>query len=342
MTTADWGIDTVMKRWYKAGRTALILAAAAMLLAGCGGALDPQGERAKDQYFLIMLSFGIMVLVMLVVFTLFFTAVIRYRRRKGDTGDPKQVAGNHRLEIIWTVIPFMLVLLLASFTVVFTFKHDEVIAAEDAVNVQVVGHQFWWEFNYTDHGIRTAQDLVLPADTWINVELSSADVIHSFWIPQLTGKTDTNPGLTKTVAFKTGDPGVYLGKCAELCGPGHALMDFKVVVKSQDEFNAWLAGMKEPAPAPSTPAAAAGQEVFGNYCISCHAVESDKMSLGPNLKGFADRQTVGGFRENNDKWLREWIINPQEVKPGATMPAFGDMLSEEELDHLIEYIRTLK
>jgi cytochrome c oxidase subunit 2 len=331
-----------MKRWYKAGRTALILAVAALLMAGCSGTLDPQGERAKEQYFLIVLSFAIMALVMIVVFALFFIAIIRYRRRKGDTGYPEQVAGNHKLEIIWTVIPFMLILFLAIFTVTYAFKHDEVIAADEAVNIQVTAHQFWWEFNYADYGIRTAQDLVLPENSWVNVELTSADVIHSFWIPQLTGKTDTNPGLTKTVAFKTGEPGVYKGKCAELCGEGHALMDFKAVVLSEDEFNAWVANMQEPAPAPTTPAAVAGEEVFGNYCISCHAVTSDKMSLGPNLKGFADRETVGGFRENNDTWLREWIINPQEVKPGATMPAFGDALTEEELNNLIQYIRTLK
>lgn len=338
----DRGINAIMKRWHKAGRTALILAALALFLAGCGGALDPQGERAKEQFFMIVLSFSIMAFVMLVVFTLLFIVIIRFRKKKEDTGYPKQVAGSHKLEIIWTVIPFVLILFLAIITVTYTFKHDEVIAKEEAINVHVKAYQFWWEFYYEDYDIRTAQDLVLPENSWVNVSLTSADVIHSFWIPQLTGKTDTNPGLVKTVAFKTGDPQVYLGKCAELCGPGHALMDFKAVVKTKDEFEAWVANMKEPAPAPTTPAAVAGEEVFGNYCISCHAVESDKMSLGPNLKGFADRETVGGYRENNDMWLREWILDPQEVKPGATMPAFGDMLSEEEIDQLIEYMRTLK
>lgn len=324
------------------GRTALFLAVMALVLAGCGGALDPQGERAKEQYFMIVLSFSIMALVMLVVFSLFFIVIIRFRKRKGQTGYPKQVEGSHKLEIIWTVIPFTLILFLAIITVTYTFKHDEVIASDEAINIKVTAHQFWWEFYYKDLDIRTAQDLVLPPNTWVNVELTASDVIHSFWIPQLTGKTDTNPGLSKTVAFKTAEPQVYLGKCAELCGEGHALMDFKVVVKTHEEYEAWVASMKEPAPAPTTPAAQAGEAVFGNYCISCHAITSDKMSMGPNLKGFADRVTVGGFRENNDFWLREWILNPQEVKPGATMPAFGDMLSEEEVDQLIEYMRTLK
>lgn len=331
-----------MKRWYKAGRTALFLAVTALLLAGCGGALDPKGERAQDQFFLIVLSFAVMAVVMLVVFVLFGYVIIRYRKRKGQEGYPEQVAGNHKLEIIWTVIPFLLILSIGIITVTYTFKHDEVQASDEAINVKVTAHQFWWEFEYTDLGIRTAQDLVLPDNAWVNVELTSADVIHSFWIPQLTGKTDTNPGLTKTVSFKTGDPQVYLGKCAELCGAGHALMDFKAVVKSEAEFEAWVESMKTPAPAPTTPAAQAGEEVFGNFCIQCHAISSDAMSLGPNLKGFADRETVGGFRENNDKWLREWIINPQEVKPGATMPAFGDALSDEEVNNLVQYLRTLK
>lgn len=320
---------------------ALLIAGMALMLAGCGGALDPKGNTAGEQYFLIMLSFLIMAFVMVVVFGLFFFVIIRYRKRKGQTGYPKQIEGSHKLEIIWTTIPFLLIVTLAVFTVSFTFKHDKIADPEESINVKVIAHQFWWEFIYTDHDIRTAQDLVLPEHTMVTVELTSADVIHSFWIPQLVGKMDTNPGLTRSMSFDSGEPNVYLGKCAELCGTGHALMDFKAVVVSDAEFDAWVNKMKAPTPAAVTPAEQAGEEIFRNNCISCHAITVDTMSAGPNLTGFASRETVGGFRENNDKWLKEWILHPQEVKPGATMPAF-EYLSNDEVDNLIQFLRTLK
>lgn len=330
-----------MKRWNMAGRFALLIAMMALLLTGCSGAFDPKGSVAKDQYFLISLSFLIMLAVMIIVFALFFYAIIRFRKRKGQIGYPKQVEGSHKLEIIWTVIPFVLIMILAVFTVSFTFKHDKEIDPKDAINVKVIAHQFWWEFIYTDYDINTAQDLVLPADKWVNVELTSADVIHSFWIPQLAGKLDANPGLKRTMSFKTGEPDVYKGKCAELCGDSHALMDFKAVVKNDADFKVWVDKMKAPAAQDYT--VKAGQEVFTANCISCHAVTTDSpVSAGPNLAGFASREKVAGFRDNNDEWLSEWIRNPKEVKPGVTMPAFGEALSDQELDNLIAYLRSLK
>lgn len=320
-----------------AGRLALLLAMMATLLAGCGGALDPRGSVAKDQYWLISLAFFIMLIVLIVVFTIYFYVLIRFRKRKGQTGYPKQVEGNHKLEIIWTTIPFILVVILASFTVAMTFDQDG--HKEDALNVKVIAHQFWWEFYYEDYDIRTAQDLVLPVDSWVNVELESADVIHSFWIPQLAGKMDTNPGLTNKMAFHTGNEiRVYQGKCAELCGASHALMDFKAVVKSAEDFEAWVAKMKSPAPTSET--TKAGEEVFAKKCLACHAITTDMPSAGPNLAGFASRETVAGFRENNEEWLEEWLRDPQGMKPGTPMPQVG--LTEQEMDDLIQYLRSLK
>lgn len=336
--------DYKMKRWNTAGRIALLIAAMALLLAGCGGALDPKGPIAKDQYFLISLSFLIMIAVLVIVFALFFIAIIRFRKRKGQTGYPKQIEGSHKLEITWTVIPFVLIMILSVFTVSFTFKHDKEVDSKDAINVKVIAHQFWWEFVYADYDIRTAQDLVLPADKWVNVELTSKDVIHSFWIPQLAGKLDANPGLKRTLSFKTGEPFVYQGKCAELCGDSHALMDFKTVVKTDAEFKAWVDKMKAPAAEPQDDKVKAGQEVFASAnCISCHAVTTDSpVSVGPNLAGFASREKVAGFRENNDEWLSKWILNPSDVKPGVSMPPYEGALSDQDLDNLIEYLRSLK
>lgn len=328
-----------MKRWNTIGRLALLLAMTAALLTGCDGALDPRGDVAKDQYTLIGLSFFIMLAVLIVVFTIYFYVLIRFRKRKGQTGYPKQVEGNHKLEIVWTTIPFILVIILAVFTVAMTFEQDQLKAPDEALNVKVIAHQFWWEFYYEDFDIRTAQDLVLPADAWVNVKLESADVIHSFWIPQLAGKMDTNPGLTNEMAFHTGtEIKVYKGKCAELCGASHALMDFKAVVVSAEDFEAWKTKMKSPPP--TSEATKAGEEVFTAKCLACHAITTDMPSAGPNLAGFASRETVAGFRENNEEWLEEWLRDPQGMKPGTPMPQVG--LTEQEMADLIQYLRSLK
>ena len=331
-----------MKRWNMAGRMALLIAGMTLLLTGCGGAFDPKGTNAEEQFFLIALSFFVMAAVMAVVFGLFFYVLIRFRKKKGQTGYPEQIEGSHKLEVIWTLIPFILIMILSVFVVSITFKQDKVANAEDAVNVKVVAHQFWCEFVYSDYSITTAQDLVLPANSNINVELTSDDVMHSFWIPQLTGKMDTNPGLKKTLTFDSGEPDVYKGKCAELCGASHALMDFKAVVVSEEEFEAWVEKMKAPAPVAASETTQAGEQLYQANCIACHAVTTDTPGAGPNLAGFASRETLAGFRENNKEWLKEWISNPQEVKPGATMPAFGAAFNDAELDSLVEYLQTLK
>jgi cytochrome c oxidase subunit 2 len=330
-----------MKRWNIPGRFALLMAVMATLLTGCGGVFDPQGPVAKDQYWLIQLSFIIMIVVLIIVFAVFFYVLVRFRKRKGQTGYPEQVEGNHKLEIIWTVSPFILVMVLAAFTVSFTFKHDQKADPEKAIDIKVIGHQFWWEFYYEDYDIRTAQDFVIPADTPINVKLESADVIHSFWIPQLAGKMDTNPGMTNEMTFGSGPAGAtYLGKCAELCGASHALMDFKAVTLTQEEFDAWVTKMKAPAPAPTSEVTKAGEAVFANKCIQCHAVTTDTPGAGPNLAGFANRETVAGYRENTKEWLDEWLRDPQKLKPGTMMPQVG--LSDQEVGDLVEYLHSLK
>ncbi len=334
--------DYMMKRWNMAGRYALLFAMMALILSACGGALEPKGKVAEDQLWMISFSFLVMLVVMVVVFVLFFYVIVRFRKRKDQTGYPKQIEGSHKLEIIWTAIPFVLVMILAVFTVAMTFEQDKKADPETAVNVKVIAHQFWWEFIYEDYNIRTAQDLVLPANTWVNADLTSGDVIHSFWIPQIAGKLDTNPGMSKTLPFKTGETGVFLGKCAELCGESHALMDFKVVVKTDAEFEAWLEKMKTPAVVPDDASVQAGLEIYSTNCLYCHAVTTDTPSMGPNLAGFADREKLAGFRENNDEWLKDWIRNPLDVKPGVLMPGFADILSDQEIDDLTAYLRTLK
>lgn len=320
-----------------------------LLLAGCSdrpSPINPAAPVAEEQFKLILLSIGIMLIVCAVVFVLFFIVLVRFREKPGEVKIPKQVEGNHKLEITWTVIPILLLLILAVPTVALTFALDENYSdVEGTLNVQVVAHQFWWEFNYHDLGVYTAQELVVPENTRVQFTLDSADVIHSFWVPGIGGKMDTNPGITNHMYLDMPavqpdpDKNIYVGKCAEYCGEGHALMDFKVKVVTQDEFNAWVDSMRQPVQV--SEAAQRGEELFAANCISCHAINGEQPSpSGPNLKGYANRDLVGGFRPNETQWVKEWIRSPKDVKPGATMPAFN--LSEEELDALVQYLFELR
>lgn len=320
------------------------------LLAGCGdptlSALNPKGPVAREQLGLMKLSLFIMVFVVIVVFVIYVFVLIRYRARKGQEHViPKQVEGNHILEIVWTVIPILLLLVLAVPTVTYTFKHStDHRLDKDAIHVKVTAHQFWWQFEYPDLGIATAQDLVIPKDKIIAFELTASDVKHSFWVPTLGGKMDTNPGLTNTLYLQADEVDVFMGKCAELCGASHALMDFKVDARTEADFNAWVQKLKTPATIPAT--AKKGEEIFKDNCLSCHAVSAQGLGLGPNLNGFASREMVAGILEHKPENIAKWIKNPQAEKPGNKMPAFGaeagGTLNDAQINDLVLYLESLK
>jgi len=324
-------------------RLPFLIAVLAIALSGCSASpLVPKGQQAREQLDLMILSLAIMTLVVVVVFSIAIYVLIKFRRRKGDDEIPKQVEGNHKLEIIWTVIPLILLLILIVPTVGRTFNHDQNLSEDpNAVKVQVVAHQFWWEFNYPELGIYTSQDLVIPVGRDISFELTSADVIHSFWIPALGGKKDTNPGLTSYFHLTPLETGVYKGKCAELCGDSHALMDFTVVVVSEEEFNAWVENMREPAQAVAAEDLEQGRVIYEANCLYCHAVQPDvRSAVAPHLNGFADRQRIAGILPHNEENLKDWIRDPAEIKPGTLMPKMP--LSEEELDQLTKFLLELK
>lgn len=346
-------------------RTLLLVLVLTLLLTGCGdpslSALNPQGPVADDQFSLIKLSIFIMLLVITVVTLIFIYVLIRFRQRPGDDHIPEQVEGNVVLETVWTVIPIVLLIILAVPTVMTTFSLAEPYpdvetssaeAAEDGEAVQqtaedaplrikVTAYQFWWQFEYPDHGIVTAQDLYIPTGERVYFELTSEDVIHSFWVPALGGKMDTNPGLVNEMFLEADKPGVYQGRCTELCGASHALMDFKVIALEPAEFDQWLASMSDydGEKAESTQAEQ-GRDVFADNCISCHAVDGQTPSLGPNLAGIADRETIAGYLPNDAQTLEDWIRHPDELKEESAMPAFADM-SDEDMDALIEYLQGL-
>lgn len=338
-----------MNRWPGMKRLLPLLAGLVLLLSACGredlSTLNPQGPVAEKQFDLMKLSIGIMALVVVVVFIICIYVLIRFRRRQGDKSIPVQVEGNHKLEVIWTVIPLVLLLILGVPTIrdVFGLAKDY-SKDKNAVQVKVTAHQYWWEFEYTDYGITTAQELIVPTDKTISFELVAADVKHSFWIPSIGGKMDTNPGVTNRMYLDFPKEGVFRGKCAELCGPAHALMDFKAKAVSPESFDRWVAAMKAPA---VMPADAEIAEKFTSQCLSCHAVGENGGNSAPNLTGIGGRQTVGGILYNDEAGveqnLHDWITDPQKYKIGAMMPGAEDnSLTPEEVSSIAKYLAEYK
>jgi len=333
-----------MKRLKTMWRIAPLVAIMSLLLSGCGSpqlsALVPRGSVASEQLFLIELSIGIMGLVIVVVAALYFIAIIRFRKRKGQTGYPKQVEGSHKLEIIWTVIPIILLIILAVPTVYYTFLHSSDLRKDpNALQVKVTAHQYWWEFEYPELGIHTAQDLVIPQGKKVALEIESVDVTHSFWVPSLGGKLDANRGLVNTYYLETDEIDTFLGKCTELCGASHSLMDFKVISKTTADFDAWVDGMKKPVTVAAD--VQKGKDLFDANCLSCHAVDVNAGSFGPNLNNIANRTKVAGILEHTDENLKAWIKDPTPLKVGNKMPAFEGMLQDNEIDEIVKYLNSL-
>ncbi|HJH10185.1 MAG TPA: cytochrome c oxidase subunit II [Metalysinibacillus jejuensis] len=344
-----------------------LLAAMMVFLSGCGeefiSALKPSGEVAHAQYKLLMLAISIMTLVVVVVTVIYLIAFFKFRRSVvGEDVIPKQVEGSHTLEIIWTTIPILLLLILAVPTVMTTYKLGDVAAMDEvdengnpvALTVDVTAKLYWWEFSYPKYDIVTAQELVVPTGEKVYFNLMAADVKHSFWVPAIGGKMDTNvDNLNRfyLVFDKESEDlkdGVFYGKCAELCGPSHALMDFKVKSVSPEKFDKWVAAMqKTEGNTASADSADLGEATFANSCISCHAVSgsgapaSIVQNQGPNLTTFGDRNRTAGFMDHTEEALQNWIKDPEKYKPGNLMTGKYGELSDEEVEALASYIMGL-
>ncbi|MEH7107998.1 cytochrome c oxidase subunit II [Bacillus sp. JJ1764] len=349
-----------MKRLAK-WRLISLFAILALILSGCGepflSTLKPAGEVADMQYDLMKLSTLIMVGVIIIVMIIFVIVFFRFRRK--DDRIPKQVEGSHKLEIIWTVIPILLLLILAVPTVAATFKLADVSDMDKknskAIVVNVRSHLYWWDFEYPKQKIVTSQELVVPTNEKVYFNLKSVDVKHSFWIPAVGGKMDTNTDninkfWLKFDAKRANEAGnLFYGKCAELCGPSHALMDFKVKAMNRDQFNSWVKSMQsvKKAQKAGSDLAAEGQAIFNKSCIGCHAVTPgnsmpDTARLAPNLTNFGDRSRVAGILEHNKEELKNWIRNPETYKPGNEMTGKYPKMDEKQLDALAEYLMGLK
>ncbi|WP_077325945.1 cytochrome c oxidase subunit II [Virgibacillus siamensis] len=339
-----------MKGWMGKSRIFFLLSMLALLLAGCGKenltALKPKGYGAETSMDLILLTTVIMLFVFAVVVLVYVTVLVRFRKKKGQKDFiPKQVEGNKTLETIWTVIPIILLLIIAVPTVIATFDLADNTKAKDHLNVEVTGNQYWWHFNYKGQKIQTSQDLYIPVGEKVYLNMKSSDVIHSFWVPSISGKMDVNPANENTMYIKAFEEGVYYGKCAELCGPSHSLMDFKVIAVSKDEFNQWVKDMKnvDPKAKPESKVAQEGQQLFQqNNCMGCHAIGSSPAQVAPNLTNFGDRSQIAGILDPTKENLVKWIMDPESVKPGNKMTGKYPDVSKEEASKIAEYLMQLQ
>ncbi len=317
----------------------------AVAVAGCG--LDspmttvlPKSDLGRLTYDLFMNISGWALFIFVAVEGLLLFAVWRFRDRPGR-GEPKPVHGNLALEFGWTLIPVVIVTLIAVPTIAAVFRTQATPPA-DALRVEVIGHQWWWEARYPSLGITTANELHLPVGRPVNLILKSADVIHSFWVPQIGGKRDLIPGRKNFLTFTVTTPGEYPGQCAEFCGISHANMRLLLVAQSPAEFRAWVERLKAP-PAPPAGETAAGLQAFlAGGCVACHTIQGVSPGVvGPELTHFGSRKTLAaGLLPNTPEHLARWLANPRAVKPGALMPKLP--LTEAQITALVAYLGSLK
>ena len=338
------------------GVTFLILALG--IAAGCTpdhqqSTFDATGPVARSQLNLFYWIFWAAVFVFVTVEGALLYAVIKFRRRLGDP-DPEQTHGHTTLEITWTILPAVVLAIVAVPTVLTIFDNAN-SPAPDGMQVEVVAHQWWWEFNYPELDLKTSNEMHIPVDEVVNISLESKDVLHSFWIPKVAGKVDMVPGNANNMWIKGEEIGIFNGQCAEFCGESHANMRFRVIVESRADFDAWVAAEKAPAPMPVEPLARQGMDLFEGdaQCWSCHTVQGSSRSRGtkgPNLSHLSSRRYLAaGIMGNTQANLRKWINDPNEVKPGNIM--FRDAavytdpdkaLSDSDISALVAYLRSLK
>ncbi len=306
--------------------------------------LDTASPNAREIAGLFWWVMGFSVFVLLVVVVFLGAAIIRGYRERNMTEEPPQIHGHLGLEITWTVLPLLILGVLLVLTIGSIYRLDGFASPKDALEVDVLGQQFWWEMSYPDEGIITANELVLPAGRPVKLNLSSKDVIHSFWVPQLAGKTDLVPGEPRTMWFTPEEEGIFYGQCAELCGASHANMRLRVLVLAPAEYDAWVAASKQPPAAPSETLALEGQQLFSSKgCVGCHAVNglNTYNRTGPDLSYIGSRTTIAaGTLENNRENMVRWLRFTDTVKPGVLMPNLG--LSQQEAEALAAYLEGLR
>ncbi|MXZ03699.1 MAG: cytochrome c oxidase subunit II [Chloroflexi bacterium] len=355
--------------------------AATSILAACSPE-HPQstfgygGPVARDQGNLFILIFWIAVAVFIVVEGAIIYAAIRYRRR--DDKIPKQVHGNTKLEITWTVLPSIVIAAIAVPTIIGIWEQQRGAPTDmgDVLEVEAIGHRWWFEFRYPNQEVVTANEMHIPVGRPVNVQLASQDVIHSFWVPKLAGKIDMVPLNDNLLWFIAEEPGVYDGQCAEFCGIAHAHMRFRVIAHTEEGFQQWVAGMRTPPVAfESGSSKQQGQTLFATHCKTCHTddswrqdaysleiqqqdsrwatwlddIENSRIVSAPNMTHYGDRLFLGaGIKENSRENLIKWINDPNDIKIGTSMQAHAAVyqeradnkinLSSQEVENIADYL----
>lgn len=365
------------KRW-----TPLVVGAllSPVLLTACGenspSILNTAGPVAESESFVFWAILVIATIVFVGVEGMLIYSIVKFRERPG-MANPRQVHGNLKLEFAWTVIPMLILFIVLFYTIrgLFQVAPDAMPQTADTVTVEAVGHQWWWEFYYPKYNITTADTMHVPANTVIRVNLYSNNVIHSFWVPALTGKTDVIPGHDNMRWFKANPDTVgkeFLGICAEYCGTQHGNMRFNVHVDSANDFDTWVTKQQQEAAAPADGLAAQGKQLFQQQCQSCHGIVGVNLKstdirdpkvacddpksnclIGPNLTHFGSRDFIaGGVLSNNKEacdpndpnllqncHLAQWLHDPQSVKPGNDMNI--GQLSPDQIKSLVAYLEGL-
>lgn len=309
---------------------------------------SPASTPADSIYHLSLFVLSICLAIFLVVFGLLSYALMRFRQRPGDDGrEPAQIYGSNQVELAWTVIPVLIVVVLFLATARVIHAVEDARFPPGTTEITAVGHQFWWEFQYPQQGFVSANELHVPVSdsrnpTPTHITLLSADTDHSFWVPKLAGKTDLIPNRSNSMWIDPHEAGVYVGQCAQYCGTQHAKMLLRVVVESREDFNRWVASQQRPVQ--TLERVARGRQVFETTaCVNCHTIAgtSAKGKFGPDLTHLMSRETIAaGAALNNRENLRLWIKDPDTFKPGALMPAM--QLDDQDLDAVTDYLQSLR
>lgn len=340
----------------KHARRFKIAAASALFVLVAGGCaqkdnpLDwvrPAGPIAREIGDLWNIVFWAAVAVFFLVEGAIVYMLLRFRERKGDTSMPRQTHGNTPLEIGWTIAPAILLAVLAVPTLsgIFSLARER----PNSLQITVTAHQWWWQYDYPEEKVTTANELHIPVNRPVRLTLKSADIIHSYWVPKLAGKQDVVPGRTNYLTIQADRTGEFAGTCVEYCGLSHANMRLKVFAHSPEGYDRWVADQKR-APGAVSGLAAKGRRIFESQeCVTCHTIEGTKGNgeTGPDLTHFASRTTFAGAIFVNDEEnqnLRRWLIDAPAEKPGSKMPAgVATMgLTDDDIDALIAYLQTLR
>ena len=331
------------------GRSRRVLLGAALLalvllFTGCAenGPQDflnyQAGPNAKKADAIWDVTFLIAAVIFFIVEGLLVFALIRFRHKPGRQAE--QFHGNTKLEVVLTLIPALILAGLAVPTLRTIF--DIAQTPEGALEVKVTARQFWWQYEYQDFDFETANELHIPINQPVHLTFEGADVIHSYWIPRLTGTQDVVPGRQNELTFSADEPGRYMGQCKEFCGLSHANMRLIVFAHEPADFQTWVSEQQRPAE-PAAAELAAGEKLFlEGECVNCHAIQGTDAAANtaPDLTHFASRETfAGAMFDVNEENLAEWLRDPPAMKPGALMPDYG--LSEEEISSLVAYLMSL-